>query len=116
MGGQALGDAAVRLLYGQANPGGKLWDNVWGIEPAIPRLTGTCNERIPDFPTQLPLALVTPIVLCASDPGDLVVDPFSGSGTTGVAAICNGRRYVGIEKSEKFTELARLRLKGVCHD
>lgn len=99
----------------RANPGGKLWDNVWGIEPAIPRLTGTCNERIPDFPTQLPLALVTPIVLCASDPGDLVVDPFSGSGTTGVAAIQNGRRYIGIERSEKFAKLSELRLKGVCH-
>ena len=61
---------------------GKLWDNVWGIEPAIPRLTGTCNERIPDFPTQLPLALLEPIIQCASDPGDLVLDPFSGSGTT----------------------------------
>ena len=99
----------------RANPGGKLWDNVWGIEPAIPRLTGTCNERIPDFPTQLPLALVTPIVLCASDPGDLVVDPFSGSGTTGVAAIQNGRRYIGIERSETFAKLSELRLKGVAN-
>lgn len=99
----------------RANPGGKLWDNVWGIEPAIPRLTGTCNERVPDFPTQLPLAFVTPIVLCATDPGDLVVDPFNGSGTTGVAAIQNGRRYIGIERSEKFARLSELRLKGVCN-
>jgi len=97
----------------RANPGGKLWDNVWGIEPPIPRLTGTCRERIPDIPTQLPLAMLTPIVLCASEPGDLVVDPFSGSGTTGVAAIQHGRRYLGIERSRRFVELSSLRLKGV---
>ena len=94
---------------------GKLWDNVWGIEPAIPRLTGTCNERIPDFPTQLPLALLEPIIQCASDPGDLVLDPFSGSGTTGVAAIRHQRRYLGIEKSATFADLARLRLQGIAH-
>ena len=99
----------------RANPSGKLYDNVWGINPPIPRLTGTCKERLPDFPTQLPLALLEPIVLCASDPGDLVVDPFSGSGTTGVAAIRNDRRYFGIEKSQKFTDLAHLRLEGVSH-
>lgn len=90
----------------RAAEGGKIWDDVW----QIPRLTGTCAERVPDFPTQLPLALVEPIVLCASMPGDLVVDPFNGSGTTGVASIRNGRKYVGIEKSEKFADMAIKRL------
>lgn len=95
--------------YGDARAaaGGKLWDDVW----QIPRLTGTCKERIPDFPTQLPLSLVEPIVLCASMPGDLIVDPFNGSGTTGVAAVRNARRYVGIEKSEKFSDIADMRLR-----
>ena len=98
----------------RASSGGKIWDDVW----QIPRLTGTCSERIPDksgdfFPTQLPLALVEPIVLCASMPGDLVVDPFNGSGTTGVAAIRNGRKYVGVEKSRAFADMANLRLVGV---
>jgi DNA modification methylase len=94
--------------YGDARAvaGGKLWDDVW----QTPRLTGTCAERIPDFPTQLPLALVEPIVLCASMPGDLVVDPFNGSGTTGVASVRNGRKYVGIEKSEAFTDIAHQRI------
>jgi site-specific DNA-methyltransferase (adenine-specific) len=45
-------------------------------------------------------------------PGDLVVDPFNGSGTTGVASVRNGRKYVGIEKSEMFTGLTEIRLKG----
>lgn len=90
----------------RAAAGGKIWDDVW----QIPRLTGTCEERIPTFPTQLPLALVEPIVLCASEPGDLVVDPFNGSGTTGVAAVRNGRKYIGIDKSETFIDLAQKRL------
>jgi site-specific DNA-methyltransferase (adenine-specific) len=94
--------------YGDARaaPGGKLWDDVWQIA----RLTGTCAERIPDFPTQLPLAIVEPIVLCASMPGDLVVDPFNGSGTTGVASVRNGRKYVGIEKSKAFADIAQKRI------
>jgi site-specific DNA-methyltransferase (adenine-specific) len=108
-------DRQTKYADKRADPAGKLWDNVWGINPPIPRLTGTCDERIPEFPTQLPLALLEPIVLCASEPGDLIVDPFSGSGTTGAAAIRHGRRYIGIEQSAKFADLARMRLKGVSH-
>jgi site-specific DNA-methyltransferase (adenine-specific) len=93
----------------RADPDGKLWDDVW----QIPRLTGTAKERLPDFPTQLPLALLTPIVLCASDPGDLVLDPFNGTGVTGHAAITHGRRYIGIEKNPRYADLARRRLAGV---
>jgi site-specific DNA-methyltransferase (adenine-specific) len=93
----------------RADPGGKIWDNVW----QIPRLVGTAKERIPDFPTQLPLDLLRPIVGCASDPGDSVLDPFNGSGSTGAACIELGRKYLGIEKSETFARLATLRLKGV---
>jgi site-specific DNA-methyltransferase (adenine-specific) len=109
-------DRQAKYADKRANPRGKLWDDVWGINPPIPRLTGTCNERIPGFPTQLPLRLLEPIVLCASEPGDLVVDPFCGSGTTGVAAIENKRRFIGIEKSDKFARLARLRLRGVSNE
>lgn len=93
----------------RADPGGKIWDDVW----TIPRLVGNAEERIPDFPTQLPLELVRAIVGCASDPGDLVLDPFSGSGSTGAACIELGRRFIGIEQSKKFHHLSSLRLKGM---
>jgi site-specific DNA-methyltransferase (adenine-specific) len=99
-------DRQTKYGDSRAAMGGKIWDDVW----QIPRLTGTCLERIPDFPTQLPLALVEPVVLCASMPGDLVVDPFNGSGTTGVASVRNGRKYVGIEKSEAFADIASKRI------
>jgi len=91
----------------RAYPGGKLWDDVW----MIPRLVGTAEERIPDFPTQIPLEITRAIVGCASNPGDLVVDPFSGSASTGVTAIELGRLYLGIELRPKFCELSRLRLQ-----
>lgn len=90
----------------RASDGGKNWDDVW----EIPRLTGTSIERVPSFPTQLPLRLVRPIVECASDVGDLVIDPFNGSGTTGVAAIETGRRYIGVELSTDFATKASARL------
>lgn len=103
---QEIGDA-------RADPNGKLWESVWGVRPAIPRLVDNAKERLSEFPTQLPLALVRPIVLGASDPGDLVVDPFTGSGTTGVAALTEGRLFVGAEKSRKYAGLAQERLDGL---
>lgn len=104
-----------QAIYGdkRADPGGKVWDDVWGINPPIPRVCGTFKERIPDFPTQLPLKLLRPIVGCASDPGDLVLDPFSGSGTTAHAAAEMGRHFIGIEKSPEFTRRSRSRVSTV---
>jgi len=103
-------DRQVKYNDSRADPAGKTWDDVWGINPPIPRLVDNHRERIPGFPTQLPLDLLRPIVGAHSDPGDLVLDPFSGSGTTGCAAIELGRRFVGIELSEEFAELSRKRL------
>jgi site-specific DNA-methyltransferase (adenine-specific) len=95
----------------RADPEGKVWDDVW----LIPRLTGTSKERIPDFPTQLPLGLVRPIVGCCSNPADLVVDPFCGSATAGVAALELGRRFLGIELNPEFARLGRQRLKALVN-
>ncbi len=93
----------------RANPGGKIWDDVW----TVPRLTGTCDERIPDVPTQVPLEIMRAIVGCASDPGDIILDPFCGSGSTGAAAIELGRQFIGIEQEERFCEIGKLRLAGI---
>ncbi len=102
-------DRQAKYGDARANPAGKLWDDVW----EIPRLTDTCEERMPGFPTQIPLAITRAIVGCASEPGDLVIDPFNGSGSTGVAAIELGRKYVGIEKNEQFAKASTDRLKVV---
>lgn len=97
----------------RAHPEGRLWDDVWGIYPAIPRVCGTFKEREPGFPTQLPLKLLYPIVTCAANPGDLVIDPFNGSGTTGVACIVSGCRYVGIDINPEYVDRSRARLDRV---
>jgi site-specific DNA-methyltransferase (adenine-specific) len=60
--------------------------------------------------TQKPLALMEVLVRLFSDPGELILDPFAGSGTTGVAAVRLGRRFVGWEANPAYTAIARKRL------
>jgi site-specific DNA-methyltransferase (adenine-specific) len=59
-----------------------------------------------------PLALTEPCIELASEPGDLVLDPFVGSGTTGVAAVEAQRRFLGIELNPEYVEIAERRLNG----
>lgn len=61
------------------------------------------------FPEELPRRCI----LAGSRPGDLVLDPFTGSGTTGAVALQLGRRFIGIELNEAYIELARRRIGGV---
>lgn len=103
--------SARQTVYGdsRADPRGKVMGDVW---TDIPRLAGTHGERIPSFPTQLPVALPSRVIACASEEGDMIVDPFSGSATTGIAAIRLHRQYTGIEKQEEFARLSIARLQG----
>ncbi len=64
-------------------------------------------------PTQKPEALLRRIILAASNPGDVILDPFFGSGTTGAAAKALGRRFIGIERDEVYAKLARRRIAAV---
>lgn len=63
-------------------------------------------------PTQKPLAVMEYLVLLASEPGGLVLDPFCGSGTTGQVAIAHGRRFLGFDTSADYVAMARRRLGG----
>jgi site-specific DNA-methyltransferase (adenine-specific) len=62
-------------------------------------------------PTQKPLAVILPMIRYWSNPGDLVLDPFAGAGTTAVAAKRLGRRYIAIEIDPSFHALSAARLK-----
>jgi adenine-specific DNA-methyltransferase len=64
-------------------------------------------------PTEKAVSVLQPLIRSFSRPGDLVLDAFSGSGSTLVAAALSGRRYFGIELEKKYVELARRRLAGV---
>ncbi len=94
----------------RANPLGRLPDDVWD---EFPRVCGTFKERAGLHGCQMPEALLQRIVLASSNPGDVVLDPFVGSGTTAVAAKRTGRRYVGIDLSPQYVALTRRRLAGV---
>ena len=61
-------------------------------------------------PTQKPVQLIRKLVLASSNPGQLVVDPFSGSGTTALVAELSGRRWVAIEREAEYLALAAARL------
>ncbi len=63
-----------------------------------------------EHPTQKPEKLAAKIILASSKPGEVVLDPFLGSGTTSVVAKKLGRRYVGIEIDEKFASISEKRL------
>ncbi|HDY65001.1 MAG TPA: site-specific DNA-methyltransferase [Phycisphaerae bacterium] len=91
----------------RANPKGKIPDDVWSFS----RLCGTFNERVSWHPCQMPEAVLERIVKVSSSPGDLVLDPFSGSGTTLAVAARLGREYFGIDISEDYVANAAQRIK-----
>jgi DNA modification methylase len=58
-----------------------------------------------------PTTLAERVIRLYSDPGDIVLDPFMGSGTTAIAAIRQERHYIGFEKEAKYAELSRQNIK-----
>ena len=109
-------DHAVRvpsdrqLVYNdrRANPKGKMPNDVWD---EFSRVCGTFKERQGWHPCQMPESLLTRVIVASSNPGDCVLDPFSGSGTTAAAAYQLGRDYVGIDVSEDYVRNANDRLE-----
>ena len=89
----------------RAHPAGRIPDDVWQFS----RVCGTFRERR-NHPCQMPEALIERIVRVASNPGDLVFDPFAGSGTTLAVAARLGRRWLGIERSPVYAQLIEARL------
>lgn len=82
--------------------GGKQMRNVWEY-PLTPK-----RERL-GHPSQKPEALLRRIVTIGTSPGDLVLDPFSGAGTTGFAALLEGRRFFQIERDPKYLQVQKER-------
>ena len=72
------------------------------------RLRGRNGRAL--HPTQKPEEILKRIIIASSDKGDLVLDPFLGSGTTAVLAKRLGRNWIGIEKSKKYIEAAKKRI------
>ncbi len=108
----------------RANPVGKLPDDTWVLRPQestdhfradqdtwfVSRVCGTFRERT-DHPCQMPEGVLERIVRVASNPKDLVIDPFAGSGTTLAVAKKLERRFLGVELSDQYADGIRKRLQ-----
>ena len=92
-------------LINSTDPSAQL-SSVWHI-PSVPK-----SEKLHGYhPTQKPLRLLRRAIVASSREGDLVFDPFCGSGSSGVAAKELGRFFVGAEKEEEYAELAARRIE-----
>jgi DNA modification methylase len=121
--------SARQTTYGdkRANSKGKLPDDVWYLRPQEAaahayfesgydtwfesRVCGTFAEREGWHGCQMPIGILNRIIQASSNPGDIVLDPFNGSGTTVVAAALLGRKYVGIDQSSEYVGFATKRLE-----
>lgn len=83
---------------------GKQMRSVWAI--GTPRRE---EKTFGKHPTQKPMALLERIVLASTHPGHIILDPFTGSSTTGLAAVKHGRKFIGIDLEKEFLELSRKR-------
>jgi site-specific DNA-methyltransferase (adenine-specific) len=90
----------------KAENGGKQMRDVW----TLPTSKGS-EKELGRHPTQKPVRLLNRIIDASSSEDALVLDPFCGSGTTGVAAVARGRRFVGIELEPEYLELSRRRIE-----
>ena len=118
--------SARELVYGdrRAAPAGRLPDDTWILRPQdlpegfaadddtwyFPRVCGTFKERSGWHGCQMPEQLLGRIIRASSNPGDLVIDPFGGSGTTLAVARKLGRAWVGCELSPQYAARIRERV------
>ncbi|MFL5909622.1 MAG: DNA methyltransferase [Gaiellaceae bacterium] len=93
------------------NPLGKHPDDVWSIQPLMPS-----SRKKLGYPTQKPEALLQNVVLASSNPGDLVLDPFCGCGTTLSVAQQTDRDWVGIDISPRAIDVCQDRLTALGAD
>jgi DNA modification methylase len=121
--------SARQLVYAddRAKEGGRLPDDTWILRPQdlpdgfqpdedtwyIPRVCGTFKERAGWHGCQMPEQLLGRIIRASSDPGDLVLDPFGGSGTTLAVAKKLGRRFLSFELSKQYAARIRARLAAI---
>jgi modification methylase len=126
--GKRLTNAHETMIWASKSEGAKYTFNYEalkalneGIQMRSDWVLPICNgsERLKDaqgdkaHPTQKPEALLHRVLIAATDPGDVVLDPFFGTGTTGAVARMLGRDFIGIEREAAYREIAEARLKRV---
>jgi len=89
--------------------GGKQMKDVWDL-PAIARWEKTQGKH----PTQKPLSVLSRIVLASTRENDLLLDPFTGSSTTGIAANLFNRKFIGIDMEQNYLDISIKRYQEFC--
>lgn len=79
---------------------GKQMKDVWKSS-----LTKPSEKKCGKHPTQKPIEILEKVILSSTNEGDMILDPFNGSGTTGITASRLKRKYIGIEKEKKYLDL-----------
>lgn len=97
------------IMYGTMCNKNKKGTNVWREKGFSSGARKTNGEKV--HPTQKPVELIEKIILNSSEPGQLVLDTFMGSGTTGVACARTGRHFIGYEIDKKYFDLAQKRIE-----
>lgn len=102
-----------KRIHETENGGKRLPFTIWGVPPDVgfSRVQGNNKERRPGHPNQLPEAYLTRLIKAYTNPGDLVLDPFCGSGTTPVVCKKLGRRCIAIDISLENVISSRERVK-----
>ena len=95
----------------KAENGGKQMKSVWRFPAA-----GRPEKKFGKHPTQKPVALIDRCLRASTNIGDLVLDPFAGSATTGCAAVALGRRFIGSEIEREYADIGVLRLTAVANE
>ena len=96
----------------KCNPLGKNPSDVWQISKVTSGRDRASKERT-SHPAQFPIELIRRVILASSNPGEVVLDPFLGSGSTAEAALLDGRKAIGFEINEGYAELAAKRIENV---
>jgi DNA modification methylase len=74
-------------------------------------ITPNSEKKHGKHPSQKPLKIIDTLVLALTNNNDIIIDPFIGSGTTGVSSRRNGRRFIGIDNNYEYKKLADIRIK-----
>ena len=82
------------------NPGTQM-RSVWAI--GTPK---SDEKKFGKHPTQKPLDLLKRVVLASTNEGDIVLDPFTGSSTTGIASVMHGRKFIGVDLEKNYLDLS----------
>ena len=96
------------IIYGTMCNKNKKGTNVWREKGFSSGAKSTNGEKV--HPTQKPVELIEKIIENSSERGDVVLDPFMGSGTTGVACARTGRQFIGIEIDSNYFNIAKNRI------